>query len=307
MALLSLVVTPLRAADVTTFTLVDKGLNPSTTISYFDHEHNSAYKGDAWSSVHSSREGLHFRFDISDASGAYAGWYIAARNQTGPIADKNVLRFELKGSAQIPTDHFQIGIRSENVPAEDNNAKITLEELGYRTFPQDYVEIAIPLSVFMKREPALDPARVSHLLIVSIVEPDHDIHKADVFIRNARWSWELQRTVGGDFVAVLPDSLFDDNGGVKGDLRPYLEKVKEAAETGAAEIRVEGHATTFGDFYNQRMSRWRAQAVAKALVTLGVSGRKITTVGLGSQRPVVADAKSTVNNRVEITIRPASM
>ena len=170
------------SVDVAPFRLFDRGLNPEAGISYFDHEGNSPFKGEARSKMTFSPDNLHFTFDVKSVDGAYSGWYIAAREKTISFEDKSVLRFEMKGTKNIPTDQFQIGIRTANLPAETNGAKIMLSELGYDRFPTAYTMIEIPVSLLYEREPNLDLKRAVHLLIFGIVEPTKDIVKAEVWM-----------------------------------------------------------------------------------------------------------------------------
>ena len=68
-------------------------------------------------------------------------------------------------------------------------------------------------------------------------------------------------------------------------------------------VVLEGHTDSIGkEAYNQKLSEKRANAVAKALEDLGVSGDKIKTVGFGETKPI-ADNKTkqgrAENRRVE--------
>jgi len=71
-----------------------------------------------------------------------------------------------------------------------------------------------------------------------------------------------------------------------------------------ARFRLEGHTDAIGDSRkNLELSEARARAVAKYLVTLGVSVVKLTPVGFGETRPVmVEDPNHPSNRRVEAQI-----
>ena len=73
---------------------------------------------------------------------------------------------------------------------------------------------------------------------------------------------------------------------------------------------IEGHSDLFGaDDYNARLSRQRAEAVRKWLVTaLGLNDQRIFVVGKGKVSPLVASgdkAAQALNRRVEIKMRKA--
>lgn len=75
-----------------------------------------------------------------------------------------------------------------------------------------------------------------------------------------------------------------------------------------ANITVEGHTDSQGQRqYNMDLSKKRADAVKDALVARGVAADRITTVGVGPDRPI-ADNKTAEgranNRRVEIVVQP---
>lgn len=75
--------------------------------------------------------------------------------------------------------------------------------------------------------------------------------------------------------------------------------------------RVEGHTDSQGsDATNQPLSQNRATAVRDYLVSKGVSADKISSIGMGSSRPITdnATAENRANNRrVEIIIGTAGI
>ncbi len=294
-------------ADVAPFRMFDRGLNSQTGISYFDHEGNSPFKGNARSKMTFSPEGLHFTFDVKAEDGAYCGWYISAREKTISFEDKTVLRFEMKGSKNIPTNQFQIGIRTANLPAETNGAKIMLSELGYKTFPTSYTMIEIPVSLLYEKEPNLDLQRAVHLLIFGIVEPDKDIKKAEVWIKDARWSWDVQKTPSG-IVATLPELMFDTGKAeLKPAVKPFLDRIIEVAnDKKDGKISVEGHTDNTGSMrINEKLSLQRAQTVADYMISGGTRKDRVERTGFGA-RKAVADNETAIgrarNRRVEIII-----
>jgi outer membrane protein OmpA-like peptidoglycan-associated protein len=92
--------------------------------------------------------------------------------------------------------------------------------------------------------------------------------------------------------------------------RARLDQVAEALmnQSDDKQMVVEGHTDSIGgDAVNQPLARNRAGAVRDYLVSRGVMASKITSVGLGSTRPLLdnANAENRANNRrVEIVIRP---
>jgi outer membrane protein OmpA-like peptidoglycan-associated protein len=77
-----------------------------------------------------------------------------------------------------------------------------------------------------------------------------------------------------------------------------------------ANITVEGHTDSQGQRqYNMDLSKKRADSVKDALVARGVAADRITTVGIGPDRPLVDNktAENRANNRrVEIIVQPVA-
>jgi outer membrane protein OmpA-like peptidoglycan-associated protein len=92
-----------------------------------------------------------------------------------------------------------------------------------------------------------------------------------------------------------------------------LDQVAEALKAQDSDRRmvVEGHTDSQGsDRINQPLSQNRAGAVRDYLVSRGVDSNKISSVGLGSSRPLLdnKNAENRANNRrVEIIIQPTQV
>lgn len=85
-----------------------------------------------------------------------------------------------------------------------------------------------------------------------------------------------------------------------GQLAQYL------ADNPERKVRIEGFTDNVGgDALNQRLSERRADAVANALVKMGVDAGRLTTQGYGKQFPVADNASAQsrqLNRRVEVVI-----
>ena len=77
----------------------------------------------------------------------------------------------------------------------------------------------------------------------------------------------------------------------------------------ATRIRIEGHTDSTGpEAYNLELSRRRAEAVKRLLVSRGVSPSRIITIGYGESMPRAGNDTAygrQLNRRVEIRIEPA--
>jgi outer membrane protein OmpA-like peptidoglycan-associated protein len=84
--------------------------------------------------------------------------------------------------------------------------------------------------------------------------------------------------------------------------------VKFAVAYPNSKILIEGHTDNTGaPAVNRKLSLERAKAVAEILVGAGVNADRITTVGVGMDRPLTADSNKTPegrrrNRRVDVTL-----
>ena len=70
------------------------------------------------------------------------------------------------------------------------------------------------------------------------------------------------------------------------DARAALDRVADCIKKNSGRLTLEGHADERGtEEYNLQLSNRRAEAVKRYLVTLGVTGRNLETVGYGETRP----------------------
>lgn len=306
--------------DDISFAIVGRQLHPDVALSFFDFEGHSPFKGDARSKLLRAteereedgkkvqRDSYRFTFNITPGDDHFIGWYFSMKQGAVDFSDKTILRFEIKGTPGLPTDCFQMGIRSKNVPGSDNQAKILLSDLGYKTFPTNYTVIELPVEMLKAKEPGLDMALLNDLLIFGIASPAVDIKEQQVWIQNVSWNWNVKKS-GKGLLFTLSNLEFDTG---KYDIKPsmvltldkliaYLNKEKKTA------IRIEGHTDNQGsDQRNVWLSEKRAEAVASYIKTVGkVPHLKISTSGAGPTRPVATndtDEGRAKNRRVEITV-----
>lgn len=110
------------------------------------------------------------------------------------------------------------------------------------------------------------------------------------------------------YVVNLPDILFDfDKATLKPDAQLAVAKLSGILlMMPDLTLRIEGHTDSIGTKeYNQRLSEQRAGSVYGLLGTLGVTEKRMQTVGFGFDRPVAdnsTDEGRAKNRRVEIII-----
>jgi outer membrane protein OmpA-like peptidoglycan-associated protein len=95
--------------------------------------------------------------------------------------------------------------------------------------------------------------------------------------------------------------------------RPRLDRLAEALRSQSLDRRmvVEGHTDNLAsDAVNFPLSSGRAQAVRDYLVSRGLDGARVTSVGLGATRPLVGNSSAqnrASNRRVEIVLQPPGL
>jgi len=120
-------------------------------------------------------------------------------------------------------------------------------------------------------------------------------------------SFEQTRTALGTTL-VLRDLQFSTgsatlSGGAQGRLAPLAAFLSKQPD---ARIQIVGHTDSVGrENDNQGLSARRAEAVGSYLMTTGVSGYRITSIGMGETVPMSSNttaAGRAINRRVEVTI-----
>lgn len=126
---------------------------------------------------------------------------------------------------------------------------------------------------------------------------------------------EVRETNRG-VVVNLPDVLFEFNKySLTGEARAKVRDISEVLEGPNVQNRhvsIEGHTDSIGsDEYNLRLSQRRAETVASALESNGVSGSRVQTRGFGKKYPIAPNKNSdgndnpagrAKNRRVEVII-----
>ena len=116
---------------------------------------------------------------------------------------------------------------------------------------------------------------------------------------------------GNELVVTLPEAItFATDSAVVGvsaqrDLGALAQNLLKYPDS---QVIVTGHTDSTGPLqHNMALSQRRAQSVAQILTTNGVPSRRVTTQGMGPNRPVATndtEAGRAANRRVEIVIRP---
>lgn len=132
----------------------------------------------------------------------------------------------------------------------------------------------------------------------------------------ARRAAEMQRQIeileaeitSRGLVVTLGDVLFETasaqlQGGAHANLDKLVNFLNQYPERN---IHVEGHTDNVGGLeYNRDLSQRRADSVRYFLTQQGIASRRISTAGMGMDRPVASNASATgrqMNRRVEIII-----
>jgi peptidoglycan-binding protein ArfA len=109
-------------------------------------------------------------------------------------------------------------------------------------------------------------------------------------------------TAEGATFEVGSAELTSQGKAVAGDVARVL------ADHPQAKVRIEGYADATGSpVVNKDLSQNRADAVQRYLSEHGVSADRITTAGLGSERPVAPNdtaAARLMNRRIELVVTP---
>jgi outer membrane protein OmpA-like peptidoglycan-associated protein len=105
------------------------------------------------------------------------------------------------------------------------------------------------------------------------------------------------------------DNIYFDSGSanIKPESYPVLDSVAILLrDNPSARIQIAGHTDSDGSTSsNQSLSERRAQSVFQYLVSKGIQGSRLTTIGYGEDRPVVANdsaANKARNRRIEFTV-----
>lgn len=121
---------------------------------------------------------------------------------------------------------------------------------------------------------------------------------------------EAEKTSRG-LVVTLGDVLFatasaELQGGATANLDKLVNFLNQYPDRS---VHVEGHTDNVGESqYNRDLSRRRAESVRHFLARQGIASNRITTAGIGMDRPVASNASASgrqMNRRVEVIIENA--
>jgi OmpA-OmpF porin, OOP family len=108
---------------------------------------------------------------------------------------------------------------------------------------------------------------------------------------------------------VLKDVRFEhDKGELTGDSKKRLDEVADSLKMrpDILAIQVIGHTDSQGTkAYNQQLSEKRAKRVREYLISKGIDGEKLTTVGMGESQPIADNGSEEgrrLNRRVELKL-----
>ncbi|HOW53489.1 MAG TPA: OmpA family protein [Syntrophorhabdaceae bacterium] len=119
-----------------------------------------------------------------------------------------------------------------------------------------------------------------------------------------------QQSVDVLTVTFKSDYLFATNSstllpGAYDEVQRVANVLRQYPETN---IQIAGHTDSTGsDSYNQKLSERRAEAVKNALVGMGVSPSRLTTIGYGESKPIASNNNEggrQQNRRVEVRVIP---
>jgi len=280
---------------------------------YFDNEGNNYLLGAVRSQISddqtAKKDGqvaLKMTFDMPAGPDFYAGWYFLDSEGTIDLSGREMVEFDLKTTPGIDPSIVQVGIRSGNVPASSNHAKIFLSELGIREFPAGrFIHVKIPVALLLEREPNVDLKHIKDAFIIGLVGPDKPIRHESLWVSG--FSWERGYTRVSDMLRIPTPALFDT---AQWELRPdalaVLDRIaRTLKDSPGRKIRVEGHTDSRGsDTLNMNLSRRRAQTVADHLVQkAALDPAKVIVEGFGKTRPLVPNDTTEnmqKNRRVEV-------
>ncbi len=123
-------------------------------------------------------------------------------------------------------------------------------------------------------------------------------------------SASIQRQAETIAVTFKSDVLFDvGSSAIKPGGMTELNRVAQVlTQYPQTTILIAGHTDSSGaEDMNQRLSEQRAQSVKNTLVSQGVDGMRMNTIGFGESKPIAdnnTEAGKQLNRRVEITITP---
>ncbi|MCS7000756.1 MAG: OmpA family protein, partial [Candidatus Kapabacteria bacterium] len=147
---------------------------------------------------------------------------------------------------------------------------------------------------------------------ITAVHPDYLFYSEQVEVPSTERGRDIEKHL--DLAPIENESatrllvFFDfDKADLREESLPELDLAAEfLKEHPTVRVRIEGHTDDVGtDEYNLQLSKRRAEAVKKYLVSKGIDEKRILTVGYGKSQPKVKDTTPearALNRRVEMKV-----
>lgn len=217
---------------------------------------------------------------------------------------KSIRLWEAKEDKVVVDHHAYIAIQKTAIARETANLNIAQLEIERAEPERQRVLIDLRRADALRAEErariALEEAQLERR------EADRARERAEELARRVE-ELEAERTERG-LVLTLGDVLFDfDQATLRsGAMRTVQNLAEFMQEYPDRNIMIEGFTDSIGsDWYNEELSQRRANSVREALLSRGISDRRIQIVGYGKRFPVASnetEAGRQQNRRVEVII-----
>jgi VWFA-related protein len=191
-----------------------------------------------------------------------------------------------------------------NELAEKTGGKF-YQTLSSKEFPYVFADIYMILNNYYKisYSPPVCPGK--HSVNVSL-----NMNNNDIPLLNASGFYDKSVFTSEDTVGTVTFMNIEFDFGkstIKEESMPLIQQVSKAMnEHKSIRIKICGHTDDIGaDEYNMNLSKSRADAVAKELVKLGISQKRLAIEGFGKTRPLVpndSEENRKKNRRTEFVI-----
>lgn len=116
---------------------------------------------------------------------------------------------------------------------------------------------------------------------------------------------QMASALGKDGHVALYLNFDTDSNVIRPDSKPVVDEIAKLLRTDVQlKLKVEGHTDSSGDAaHNRELSRQRAESVVRAVVDLGIDGKRLQAAGLGADKPLADNGTEegrARNRRVEL-------